>query len=160
MPIQQPPLRRAIYLAAAWFILGVALVAIVIPGIPTTPLLLLSSYLFSRSSPALHRWLLRSQLFGPLLKDWEENGGVRRSVKVSAVIIVLTLVGLTVGLAKLSTLALCGLVAGVSIGLYVIYRIPVVSPSTHRLLALTPIAREASSYSQAAMATSRSSEAA
>ena len=39
---------------------------------------------FARSSPRLHRWLLRSPVFGKLLRDWHRHRGVRPGVKATA----------------------------------------------------------------------------
>ena len=68
----------------------------VLPGLPTTPWVLLAGYCFSRSSPRLERWLKRSPVFGRLLRDWDEHRGIRRWVKVVAVCLVVTVVALSV----------------------------------------------------------------
>ncbi|OWK38022.1 hypothetical protein FRUB_07142 [Fimbriiglobus ruber] len=59
-----------------------------LPGLPTTPWVLLASYCFGKSSPRLQRWLKRSPFFGKLIRDWEEHGGIRRNVKILAVCMV------------------------------------------------------------------------
>ena len=70
-----------------WTLLGLLFVGLgaigaVLPLLPTTPFILLAAWCFARSSPRLHGWLLSSELFGPLLRDWEEKrcmtAGVRR----------------------------------------------------------------------------------
>ncbi len=68
----------------------------VLPGLPTTPWVLLAGYCFSRSSPRLERWLKRSPFFGRLLRDWEEHRGIRLHVKVVAVCLVVTVVTLSI----------------------------------------------------------------
>ncbi len=73
----------------------------ILPGLPTTPWVLLAGYCFSRSSPRLERWLKRSPIFGKLLRDWEEHHGIRRSVKIFAVCLVVTVVTLSVTLSNL-----------------------------------------------------------
>ncbi len=47
----------------------------VVPGLPTTPFLLLASWLFYRSSPKLRNKLLHSWL-GKYIRDYEKNKGI------------------------------------------------------------------------------------
>ena len=89
-------LKRLLYLAAGVVCVGLAYLGAVLPGLPTTPWVLLAGYCFSRSSPRLERWLKRSPVFGRLLRDWEEHRGIRRPVKVLAVCLVVTVVTLSV----------------------------------------------------------------
>ena len=59
-------------------------IGVALPGIPTTPFLLLASYFLVRSHPSLHSRLLRSRTFGPLLKNWHVHRAVTRRVKFAA----------------------------------------------------------------------------
>lgn len=81
-------------LAAGFFLLAV--VGIVLPGLPTTPFLLLTSYFLVRSYPQLNEVLLKSRLFGGILTDWQIRGGVRRDVKIKAVCCVVLAMGFSV----------------------------------------------------------------
>lgn len=109
--------------------LACGVIGIFLPLIPTTPFLLLSSYCFVRSSPRAHHWLLQHPWFGAYLREWEEQRGVRRSVKWLAV----TMVTLVVALAWIAgTLTLpirLTLTALASCGLVVVWRLPVVVPA-------------------------------
>lgn len=84
------PLRdRPGWERALWSLCGLGFVAvggvgIVIPGLPTTPFLLLAAACFARSSPRLYAWLLRNRTFGPLIEDYRAGRGVTKRVKVSA----------------------------------------------------------------------------
>lgn len=74
---------------ALWAMLGLAFVAVgavgvVVPGLPTTPLLLLAAACFARSSPRLYAWLLRNPTFGPLIEDFRAGRGVSLRVKLTA----------------------------------------------------------------------------
>jgi len=102
-------------------------IGLVLPLVPTTPFLLLSSYCFVRSSPRAHRWLLNHRWFGGYLRDWELHRGVRWHVKLLAVLSIAILLGLNWFTGALSLplritmtlLAVCGLL--------VIWRLPVVT---------------------------------
>ena len=121
-PVTGPKRIVFMVLAGLFFVLG-ALGAI-LPVLPTTPFLLLTSYFLARSSPRLNRWLLASRFFGPILKDWQQLGGVRPDVKVKAIMIVLLAVALSLWLTDLSS-TLRWIVAATSLmGIGVILRLP------------------------------------
>ncbi len=91
-----PPALPSRPARAAYWTLGIACTAlgavgIVVPGLPTTPFLLLAGFAFSRSSPRLHAWLLSNRIFGPVIRQWHEDkslppGSKRRGL----IVIVLT----------------------------------------------------------------------
>lgn len=76
---------RALWLALGGLFLGLGLLGVVLPVLPTTPFLLLAAGCFARSSPRLHGWLLGHPIFGPPIQNWEENGAISRRAKQMAV---------------------------------------------------------------------------
>ena len=111
-----------ISLASLFFLLGV--LGMLIPGLPATPFLLLTSYFLVRSSPRLNERLLRSRLFGPVLVDWQVHGGIRPHVRVKAILAVVLAVGLTIYLSAYSTWISLTVVAFAMVGVGVILRLP------------------------------------
>jgi uncharacterized membrane protein YbaN (DUF454 family) len=66
---------------------GLAIAGAMLPGLPTTPFLLVALWAFARSSESLHRWLERIPLLGSALAEarrFEARGTVRAPVKVTA----------------------------------------------------------------------------
>jgi uncharacterized membrane protein YbaN (DUF454 family) len=92
LPVPATGLKRVLFVSLGCFFVGMAYLGAILPGLPTTPWVLLASYFFSRSSPRLERWLKRSPFFGTLIRDWEEHRGMRRAVKVSATCIIVPVV--------------------------------------------------------------------
>ncbi len=82
------------------FVLGV--VGAFLPVLPTTPFLILSAFLFSKSSAKLHAWLLNLPTFGPMIQDWENNKVIRPKAKIAALIIIAILMGASILFAGLS----------------------------------------------------------
>lgn len=113
-------------LAGFFFVLGG--LGAVLPGLPATPFLLLTSYFLARSSPKWNAILLRSKFFGPLLTDWQERGGVRLHVKVKATLIVIVMCLWSCWSWGWS---IQGLIIGLlgTIGLLVIWQLPTAAPS-------------------------------
>ena len=123
-------LRRAVYLSLGWFFLGLAVLGALLPVLPTTPFLLLTSYFFVRSSQRLHEKLLGSRLFGPLLRDWHRHRGVRLNVKITAVAVILLSMTGSIVFGSLSSRLLALLIGGCTVGLIVVLRLPLVSDET------------------------------
>ncbi|WDU65671.1 YbaN family protein [Pseudomonas poae] len=70
----------------AYVSLGIGLVAIVIPGLPTTEFILLAAWAATKSSPRLSAWLENHRLFGPILFNWRNGKIIARRAKVSATV--------------------------------------------------------------------------
>ncbi len=75
---------RLLYALLAYVSLGIGLVAIVIPGLPTTEFILLAAWAATRSSPRLAAWLDNHRLFGPILWNWRNGKVIQRRAKISA----------------------------------------------------------------------------
>lgn len=89
-------LRRWLYVSAGLGCVGLAYLGVFVPGLPTTPWVLLAGYCFARSSPRLEAWLKRTPYLGTLLTDWETHRGMRRRVKFTATAIVIPVVTLSI----------------------------------------------------------------
>lgn len=63
-------------------------VGIFVPLLPTTPFLLLASFCFVRSSPALHQWLLNQRHLGPIVRSFEAGTGIPRRIKRRAIALI------------------------------------------------------------------------
>lgn len=82
-PVELTPSRRFRW---AWWLLayaslGLGLIGVVVPGLPTVPFLLLSAFAAARGSQRLHRRLLTHAQFGPMIRDWQAHGAVSRRAK-------------------------------------------------------------------------------
>ncbi len=61
----------------------------VVPGLPTTPFLLVAAACFAKSSPKLHNWLLTNKVFGPIIKNWQETRTIPKRAKWISLITVI-----------------------------------------------------------------------
>ncbi|MCS6863631.1 MAG: YbaN family protein [Gemmataceae bacterium] len=123
-PPRATGVKRLLLVVAGLASVGMAYLGAILPGLPTTPWVLLASYCFARSSPRLQRWLKRSPVFGRLLHDWEEHRGIRKPVKVFAVVVVVVVVTLSIALSSLPVWVKCvigGLaLVGISVIVFVV----------------------------------------
>lgn len=115
--------RRILYLIAGSFFVGLAVLGVLLPGLPTTPFLLLASFFYMRSSPRLYRWLMRSRLFGGLLRDWHHRGGISTRTRVVAIVSIAVAVGMSIYFLPSSTMRfIVGSLA--LVGVVVVSRLP------------------------------------
>ena len=75
-------LRKGLLLFLGVLSMGLAIVGIFLPLLPTTPFLLLAAACFVRSSDRLHRWLITHRWFGPYIKNYRDHGAITRRAKV------------------------------------------------------------------------------
>lgn len=81
----------ALFLACVFLIL--AIIGVVLPGLPTVPFLLLAAWFSARASERLHRWLYEHPYFGKLLIDWKVQKAISRKSKVVAVVMLMASLG-------------------------------------------------------------------
>lgn len=85
-------LRRLIYLGVGWLSLGTAVAGIILPILPTTPMLLVAAWAFGKSSPELAEKIRGHRVFGPPVRDWQDHGVITLKAK-SLAIAVMALMG-------------------------------------------------------------------
>jgi len=78
-------LARPAFLALGWASVGLGIVGVIFPVLPTTPFLLVALWAFSRSSPELADRIRNNPRLGPYIRDWEEFGVIPPKAKLLAV---------------------------------------------------------------------------
>jgi uncharacterized membrane protein YbaN (DUF454 family) len=100
-----------LFLAAGWISLGLGLIGIFLPLLPTTPFLILAAFCFSKGSPRLHAWLLSHPRIGPLIIAWRERRVIPLRAKILASALLVPTVGFAFFSAALPPMAKAGLLA-------------------------------------------------
>ena len=85
---------RIILLSLGLLCVGLAFIGIFIPGIPTTPFLIVALWAFAQSSKKFHAWLLNHKRFGTVLRNWESHKVVPIKAKILMVILQITAVAM------------------------------------------------------------------
>lgn len=105
---------RLLWLVTGVLFLGLGVLGALLPVLPTTVFLLVAAACFARSSPRLHRWLVRHPVFGPPIVNWHEHGAISRGTKRLALATMVAVLALSVILGLPGTvLAAQGVLMGV-----------------------------------------------
>ncbi len=64
---------------------GLGMLGIFLPLLPTTPFLLLAAACYIRSSEKFYHWLITNRWFGRYIRNYREGRGVPLSTKVMAI---------------------------------------------------------------------------
>lgn len=103
---------------------GLAILGVVLPILPTTPFLLVAAACFAKSSPRLQKKLLANKTFGPLIHEWQQHRSIPRKAKRIALLTIILSVVWSAYLLKNAMLTL--LVLALIIGPFIfLWRLPI-----------------------------------
>ena len=88
--------KKLFFIALGTLSLGVGLLGVIIPVLPTTPFLILAAACYLRGSERLHHWMLNNSLFGGLVKDYLEGRGMKAKQKVFTLVFLWLTITITV----------------------------------------------------------------
>lgn len=77
---------KALFIILGTLSLGLGILGIIIPGLPTTPFVLLTAGLYARSSKRLHNWMVNHRAIGPYILRYRRNKGLTKREKLYAII--------------------------------------------------------------------------
>jgi len=80
-------LKRGLFLLIGCLALGLGLLGIIVPLLPTVPFILLAAFCFARSSTRLHQWLMTHPWFADALTQWQEHRAMRPGLKRRAMLL-------------------------------------------------------------------------
>jgi uncharacterized membrane protein YbaN (DUF454 family) len=89
-------LIRLILIIAGTLCLILGLIGVFVPGLPTTPFLLLTAGLYVRSSDRLYQRLIKNQYIGSHIANWQKNRTLPLRTKVVSIIMMWAMIALSV----------------------------------------------------------------
>jgi hypothetical protein len=96
--VHASPIVRGVLLACGALCVALGAVGLVLPVLPTTPFMLLAAFCFARASPALHRRLVESRLFGPTIRQWQRERTIPWQAKLAAIALVSATIATSIAL--------------------------------------------------------------
>ena len=79
--VNRSGLSRLLWLALGFLFAAIGIVGIVIPGLPTTPLMILAAACFAKSSQRFYDWVINNRMFGQHVKNYREGNGIPKKSK-------------------------------------------------------------------------------
>jgi uncharacterized membrane protein YbaN (DUF454 family) len=93
--LSKTPLRKWLLVAAGAIGLGLGVIGVFIPLLPTTPFLLLAATCFFRSSDRLYAWLIHHKWFGAYIRHYREHRAITLRAKVVTLLLLWSVIGYT-----------------------------------------------------------------
>ena len=89
------PVKSRLFIAAGSISLGIGIVGVVVPLLPTTPFLLLAAYCYSKGSRRLHNRLLSNKIVGNYLRNYLEGKAMSLKAKILSISLLWVVIGCT-----------------------------------------------------------------
>jgi uncharacterized membrane protein YbaN (DUF454 family) len=91
----KPSVRKWLLASVGVLFVGLAIIGVFVPLLPTTPFLLLAAACFVRSSDRLYNWLVRHRWLGPYIRNYREHKAITKKAKISTLALLWGTIGYT-----------------------------------------------------------------
>lgn len=88
--------RKAVLIFLGTVCVGLGLVGMFLPLMPTTVFLLMAAYCYSKSSEKFHNWLMTNKLFGKYISDYKSGKGISLRQKISTIVVLWASIGFSI----------------------------------------------------------------
>lgn len=78
-------IKKIIYIALGYLFVGLGIIGIFLPIMPTTIFLIIAAAFFARNSEHLYNKLISHKKFGKMIKDYRENRGMPLKAKIISI---------------------------------------------------------------------------
>ena len=122
-------IRKILLIFLGTVFVGLGILGMFLPLVPTTVFLLLAAFCYSRSSERFHTWLLTNRWCGDYIRNYREGRGMTAANKAKAVFVLWASIGVSIWAVSgrlWLTLILIAIAVGVTIHLL---RLPTYRPA-------------------------------
>jgi uncharacterized membrane protein YbaN (DUF454 family) len=88
--------KRRLLIGAGTLCVGLGIIGVFVPILPTTPFLLLAAACYMRSSQRFYEWLTNNRIFGAYVRNYIEGRGMPARIKVFTVLFLWLAIGLSI----------------------------------------------------------------
>lgn len=74
-------MKAVLFLVLGTLSLGIGMIGVLIPVLPTTPFLLMASFCYLRSSKRMYNWMLNHKVFGSYIYCYMKHRGISQKAK-------------------------------------------------------------------------------
>jgi len=79
--LNRSKLSRIFWFTCGFISMVIGIIGIPVPGLPTTPLMILAAACFAKSSQRFYDWIINNKLFGHHVKNYREGNGIPKKSK-------------------------------------------------------------------------------
>jgi uncharacterized membrane protein YbaN (DUF454 family) len=121
---------RGLFMLLGFGFIGIGFVGVIIPGLPTTPFMILAAACFARSSNRFYEWVIHNRMFGRQVERFRQGKGISFRGKIISISATTIFVGFAIVYGIPERFWWMKLIAGVAalIGVAYIYK----QPTDHR----------------------------
>ena len=87
------PVARGLLVVTGTAMAGLGIIGVFVPGLPTTPFVLIAALCYMRSSERMYRWLVSHRRLGPHLKTFVETRSLPLRIKLTGLAMGWTFLG-------------------------------------------------------------------
>lgn len=87
--------KKILFIIAGSVCLALGFIGMFVPVLPTTPLVLLAAFLFSRSSERLSSWIAQTPIYRAYVEPFKQSGGISLPRKMRILAISYSVMGLS-----------------------------------------------------------------
>jgi uncharacterized membrane protein YbaN (DUF454 family) len=115
------PFYERVWIFCGTVSVGLGVLGIILPVLPTTPFLLLAAFCYGRGSKRFYHWLVNRSRLGSYIRNYQSGQGIPLKQKILTIVYLWVTIGTTIGFVDLAwwlKAALVAVAAGVTIHLY------------------------------------------
>jgi len=120
MNVSESKIVRIILIIAGSLFVGIGVIGIFVPLLPTTVFFILAAACFVRSSEKMYNWLLENKHFGHYIKSYMENRAMPKKAKVMSITMMWVTMGLSASFIPLNYVKLLLLVIAIGVTSYIL----------------------------------------
>ena len=79
--LDRSKISRVLWFTTGFIVMTIGLIGIIVPGLPTTPLMFLAAACFAKSSQRFYDWIINNKMFGQHVKNYREGNGIPKKSK-------------------------------------------------------------------------------
>ena len=114
--------KKITFMSLGCFFVGLGILGIFVPVLPTTPFLLVAAALFAKSSETMYRWLTCNRVFGKYLKNYWQGKGIPLKIKIFAISFLWIAIGFSAFFAvKILFVRIILAVVAIAVTIHIIY---------------------------------------
>ena len=91
-------MKNHLWVLGGTICVGLCILGIFLPVLPTTPFLLLAAYCYTRGSDRFYNWLLNRSWFGGYIQNYREGRGIPLKQKLLTIVVLWLTIGFAIGI--------------------------------------------------------------